>query len=437
MTAPKDGNKRRIIVDLSFTSGQTYAVNTTVSKTHYVGTPFSLKLPTVDSICQVLNVLGKNVKIFKIDLARAFRQLHVDPFDIKYLGLYWRGAYYVDTAMPFGYRHGTQACVRVTDAIRYILSRMGVFVLNYIDDIIGIAPDNVADVHFKITLNLFNKLGFLISSSKTIPPTSVATCLGIVFNIQIGVLQIPSIKLQEIVSLCKHYFSKKFITKNQLQALIGSLIFLHKAIKPARTFVNRILALLRKMGTATKIAIDEATKQDLQWFIACAHSVNGSVKIYKCLQPRTDIFVDASLRGLGGVLKNFIYKLALPPRPGWCIAHWEAINILVALRTFSNFIQGKNVTIWCDNQVAINILNSGRGVDPILQNISRNIWLFSSQWDCDIQFTHIKGENNIIADMLSRWESYLNPHSHLFQLLNNLPLWQVPPCDCLYLDASI
>jgi hypothetical protein len=82
MTAPKDGNKRCIIVDLSFTSGQTYAVNTTVSKTHYVGTPFSLKLPTVDSICQVLNVLGKDVKIFKIDLARAFRQLHVDPLNI-------------------------------------------------------------------------------------------------------------------------------------------------------------------------------------------------------------------------------------------------------------------------------------------------------------------------------------------------------------------
>jgi hypothetical protein len=56
MTAPKDGNKRRIIVDLSFVSGQTHAVNTTVSKTHYVGTQFSLKLPTVDSICQVLNV---------------------------------------------------------------------------------------------------------------------------------------------------------------------------------------------------------------------------------------------------------------------------------------------------------------------------------------------------------------------------------------------
>jgi hypothetical protein len=73
MTAPKDGNQRCIIVDLSFTFGQTHAVNTTVSKTHYGGTPFSLKLPMVETIWQVLNILGKKVKIFKLDLAHAFR----------------------------------------------------------------------------------------------------------------------------------------------------------------------------------------------------------------------------------------------------------------------------------------------------------------------------------------------------------------------------
>jgi hypothetical protein len=82
----------------------------------------------------------------------------VDPFDIKYFGLYWRGAYYVDTTVPFRYHHGTQACVHVTDAFHFILARMGILVLNYIDDIIGIAPDDVADSNFKITLNLLNNL---------------------------------------------------------------------------------------------------------------------------------------------------------------------------------------------------------------------------------------------------------------------------------------
>jgi hypothetical protein len=102
-------------------------------------------------------------------------------------------------------------------------------------------------------------------------------------------------------------------------------------------FVNRILALLRKMGDAPKAAIDEGTKQDLQWFIAFAHAANGTVLIYKCLLPRLNIFVDASLSGLGGVLNNYVYELSISHQPGYCIAHWEAINILVALRTFAPF----------------------------------------------------------------------------------------------------
>jgi hypothetical protein len=80
MTAPKDGTGHRIIVDLSFPSPQNQAVNISVSKSTYVGTHFQLKLSTTDNICQVLNNVGKNVKIFKIDLARVFRQLYLDPF---------------------------------------------------------------------------------------------------------------------------------------------------------------------------------------------------------------------------------------------------------------------------------------------------------------------------------------------------------------------
>jgi hypothetical protein len=184
----------------------------------------------------------------------------VDPFDIKFLGLSWRGELYVDACVPFGYQNDTLACVRVTDAIRYILTTKGIFILNYIDDLIGIAPDSVANSHFQITINLLNSLGFVLSSSKTVAPTYVATCLGIVFHISDGVLKIPKTKLEEFLQVS---LFQKIYYKNQLQVLIGHLMFLHKAVKPARVFVNRILALLRKMGAAIKVVIDEGTKQDL------------------------------------------------------------------------------------------------------------------------------------------------------------------------------
>jgi hypothetical protein len=149
-------------------------------------------------------------------------------------------------------------------------------------------------------------LGFNVNHSKTVPPTSVAVCLGIYFNVSQGTIQIPWSKLQEIISLCYHHIGKSSIPKQKLQALIGSLMFLHKAIKPARLFINRILALLRSMGDMGRVAIDEGTKQDLRWFILCAHGVNGTVKIYKCCYPRIEIFVDASLKGVGGACQNYI-----------------------------------------------------------------------------------------------------------------------------------
>jgi uncharacterized protein VirK/YbjX len=70
-----------------------------------------------------------------------------------------------------------------------------------------------------------------------------------------------SVKMQEVIALSTKYLHKQFSSKKQLQALIGSLIYLHKAISPAHVFVNCILTLLRNMGVATMIAIDKGTKQ--------------------------------------------------------------------------------------------------------------------------------------------------------------------------------
>jgi hypothetical protein len=150
-------------------------------------------------VCDLLEFgfpeFGCGVKLFKIDLARAFRQLHVDPFDTKFLGLHWRGEYFLDLALPFGYRNGTLACTRVTDLIRFILAKLGIFVVNYINDIIGVAPDDVADAHFKVTLKVLHLLGFIISKNKTVPPGKIVTCLGIVINLELGCLSIPSSNL--------------------------------------------------------------------------------------------------------------------------------------------------------------------------------------------------------------------------------------------------
>jgi hypothetical protein len=174
--------------------------------------------------------------------------------------LWWGGSYYVDTSVPFGYRHGTQAGVHVTDAILYILSRMGIFVINYFDDIISFAPNNVTDNHFQLSVGTLLQLGFNLNNSKTVAPTSGAICLGIYIDANLGFFKFLTLNYRRFFLSVNFIFLNQKLLKKQLQALLVSLMFLHKAIKPARLFVNRILALLQEMGEATIIAIDEASK---------------------------------------------------------------------------------------------------------------------------------------------------------------------------------
>jgi hypothetical protein len=61
MTAPKDGTKYFIKLDLSFPLLEDHAVNLLDYKISDGGTPFSLRLQTVDTIfkIQVLNIIEK------------------------------------------------------------------------------------------------------------------------------------------------------------------------------------------------------------------------------------------------------------------------------------------------------------------------------------------------------------------------------------------
>jgi hypothetical protein len=246
MSRPKDTNKRRIIVDLSYPYVYGSSVNSVTSAEAYLGVNYCLKLPTVDTICAEISNRYNDVKLYKIDLARAFRKIKIDPADIFNLGLNVDGSLYLDPAAPFGWRSGTLSCQHIMDCIRYILKARGVTVINYIDDLIGVSPRELVDQHFNITKDLLEELNFQISTEKTVPPSVCVICLGIVINCDEGILKIPEKKMADIIDICKLYLNKKHISRTQLQSLIGSIIFMHKAVKPAHIFINRILALLKK-----------------------------------------------------------------------------------------------------------------------------------------------------------------------------------------------
>ena len=440
LTRPKPGGaSRRVIIDLSWP--KLASVNHNIASDVYLDTPFKLIFPTVDDIVDRIISLKGNCLLYKVDIRRAFRILKLDPKDIVFTGLQWKGKYYVDTSVPFGYRHGSVCCQRVTDAVRYIMHTKGIdHLFNYIDDFIGVDEPAVVNTHFKTLLSILAQLGIPISEEKLFPPSEEVPCLGILINITTGTLSIPDDKLHQINQKCQAWGSKTRATKKQLQSLVGSLIYIHKCVKPARLFVNRILAALKLAPDQGYISLNHDFNKDIAWFNAFLLQFNGRTFFSKQLQrPIIDVFLDASLVGLGGVWSNKVYQCLVPiidPSYNISIVHYEMINILLAIRLWASQFYGKCLHVYCDNSAVVSILNTGRGQDPLLLAMARNIWLIASISDIDLTVLHIPGKHNHTADLLSRWQLPGTDRSKL-QLYVPNPEWQIVTHNLTFIDYNI
>ena len=86
----------------------------------------------------------------------------------------------------------------------------------------------------------------------------------------------------------------KKLNKRGIQSLLGKLIYIHKCVKPARSFINRILHLFRN-NTGRAISLSEAFYQDIDWFIRFLPSFNGVTYIQRDMMTHADsLYLDAS-----------------------------------------------------------------------------------------------------------------------------------------------
>ena len=67
-------------------------------------------------------------------------------------------------------------------------------------------------------------------------------------------------------------------------------------------------------------------------------------------------------------------------------------------------LQGMKVQIFCDNQPAVQVINSGRTKDPFMASCIRELWLEVSKYGFQLRAVHLPGEDNRVPDWLSRWD---------------------------------
>ena len=269
--------------------------------------------------------------------------------------------------------------------------------MNYIDDLIYKGLPSKIHQSYQFVLSLLQDLGLQVSQSKLVAPQTQVTCLGIVVDTINSTISLPAEKLQEIHDVCTHWTSKSTCTKRQLQSLLGSLLYITKCIRSARFFLNRMLQVLKDSHSTSYTNLSQEFHSDLKQYNGVTFFNNKPVTFSICPSPLTE-FQHLHINQL------------------------EMLNVVVALKVWSQLLADKKVKIHCDNQAVVEVLTTRKTKDPFLATCARNIWLITAIFNIEIIVIHVPGKHNHIADLLSRWMVTVKPEHKLRQYLPNF-IW--------------
>ena len=133
---------------------------------------------------------------------------------------------------------------------------------------IGVVTPTVASRSYVFLLDLLNTLVLNISVKELFLPFTNVTCLGVNIDTECRTVSIPDEQLHIICDLVMGWLTKRHCSRKQLQSLLGNLLYIHKRIKTACIFLNRMLDLLRDNYDIEKITLTEEFRRDLRWFNA-------------------------------------------------------------------------------------------------------------------------------------------------------------------------
>ena len=195
-------------------------------------------------------------------------------------------------------------------------------------------------------------------------------------------------------------------------------------------FTNRILQTLRATPRVGYVKLSPNFHKDINWFCVFLEYFNGTVKIHAPSAVHCNhIFVDASLKNLGAIFQKEVYSIPIICilREQFNIGHFEATNILLAMRTWLTRLHDQECTIWCDNNAVVNAFTFKKIKDKFLMSCVCSVWLLCAQYNIKLKVLHIRGTCNQYADILSRWDSYANCNITEVKFLNT--------CTWLHLNA--
>ena len=407
----RDNTKIRLIHDLSFPVGE--SVNHMIDPED-----FSLQYESVDSAVRACRSYDSPV-LAKIDLQDAYKAVGIRKEDWHLMGLKWslpgyEGEFYFSKVLSFGLRSAPALFDAFAQVIEDVMAQSGVDsrVIRYVDDFLLVAPNHeVAASHLAIMIEVATSAGFSIQPSKVVHPTRVTEFLGIVVDLERGVLRISDERMEEVRGILGKWATARVISKRNLLKLVGKLAFAARVVRTGRAFLGRLIGLAKTARALHhRVRLSASARQDLSWWLECISSHNGTaiVDVDWSVGDIIHVFSDASDFGSGAVCQGEWWSIVYTSESAFCremSINWRELHAVVkAVATWAPHNPGARVIFHVDNSTACHILNKLYTPVNELMELVRHWCLVVEKYKLSTAVVYISTHDNGMADAISRGE---------------------------------
>jgi hypothetical protein len=359
--------------------------------------------------------------------------------------------------MPFGLSSAPRICTLLLSVVAFRLTTEQFFkLIRYLDDFLFITnTQSEMERCLRLAQQVFSNFGLVINQEKTEGPSQQLSFLGILLDSVHQTLSCTPERLAELTALLSTAADNPQIPLASLASLIGKLQFAASVLPGARPFLRRMLDLqhfhevrlrrqcppvddssarrLHFIQRRSSVFTDRGFRADVAFWQVHLLQWNGTARWRSAQSAPVCFASDASLEGFGFYLESTpshldtsswspamrvgsgysgVYSPAHshlhthPSQMTWC----EMFAVYAALFVYRSLLRHCSVLFYVDNSTDVHILNRQATRSARLAGLLREIYSISLNYNISIYARHRSGQDNVLADFLSRPDLHSTTH---------------------------
>jgi hypothetical protein len=433
MTKLKPNGAVRVILNLSAPKGG--SVNDGINKDE-----FPVAMSSTEKWVRVLNRVGHECKMVKLDWSDAYKHISVCADDVHLQFFYWLGMFFAELCLIFGGSSSPGIYDRAAKVILAIVLAVSLFpadqAIQHLDDVAAASPKDCDSIYefdesyTKVAEYLGISLAPRDDPEKAFAPSTSGVVLGIKYDTIKWTWSIPREKMIRILDLIYDILDREQVEGKLIESLAGKIIHIKCLIPEARFHISEIMKCVKEVrhGAETVVVNDGLKNQLDYWRIMIPFcNENMSIPDLDALFPQwcLDFYTDAA----GGSEVSKWHGLGMVYQDGWCYLPWsrkinfgkrdkegrtlakklsflEILGPLLVLVCAPNVVRGKNIRVWVDNIGAVQIWQKGYSQScDLCTTVAKAIALIASHLQCRIDIVKIRrcsSDEAVMADALSK-----------------------------------